>query len=141
MEENKEILELLQKIEKTNRQQVRSSRLLCILMIVTALCCAAAIFLVSSLLPQVTTILPRVDAVLTQMQTVLGNLELTSSQLASVDFGSMVDNVDSLVITGQQSLQQTMDKLNTIDFDALNQAIQNLADVVEPLARFFNIFN
>ena len=52
----------------------------------------------------------------------------------------MVDNVDSLVITGQQSLQQTMDKLNTIDFDALNQAIDDLSSVIEPLAKLSNLF-
>ena len=32
-------------------------------------------------------------------------------------------------------------KLDTIDLDTLNKAIQDLADVVEPLARFFNVFN
>ena len=33
------------------------------------------------------------------------------------------------------------EKLNIIDFETLNQAIEDLADVVEPLAKFFNVFN
>ena len=38
MEENKELLELLQKVEKTNRQQVRLTRLICVLALIAALC-------------------------------------------------------------------------------------------------------
>ena len=41
----------------------------------------------------------------------------------------------------QSSVKQITDKLNAIDLDTLNAAIENLADVVEPLARFFNVFN
>jgi len=52
-----------------------------------------------------------------------------------------VDNVDSLVTTSQQSVRQITDKLNAIDFETLNLAIEDLADVVEPLAKFFNVFN
>ena len=33
---------------------------------------------------------------------------------------------------GQDSLKQTMDKLNTIDFETLNKAIEDLAAVVQP---------
>jgi hypothetical protein len=33
-----------------------------------------------------------------------------------------------------------MGKLDSINFEALNKAIQNLSDVVEPLANFFNGF-
>lgn len=46
-----------------------------------------------------------------------------------------------LVTTGQDSLEQMMARLNAVDFKSLNQAIRNLADVVEPLAKFFNVFH
>lgn len=140
MEENKEILELLKQIEKTNRQQARMTKIVCLIALIGALCFGATLVLVWSLLPQIEAILPQVDGVITQMQTVLGNLEQTTQQLASVDFGSMVSNVDALVSTGQESLQQTMEKLNSIDFDALNKAVEDLAAVVEPLSKFANMF-
>lgn len=132
--ENKEMLELLQKIEKTNRQQVRTTRLLCILALAAALVCIAVFVLIFAYLP-------RVDAVVTQMQTVLTNLEATTEELASLDLSQMMDGIDALVSSGQESLQQTMDKLNTLDFTTMNKAIKDLADVVEPLAKLANRFN
>lgn len=133
MEENREMTELLRQIQKSNRQLVRTNRLLCVFALVTALCCIVMFMTVYHMLPQLT-------AVVTRMDTVLSNLEQTTEQLASVDLQTMVRDVDTLVVTGQQSLEQTMDKLNTIDFETLNQAIGDLADVIEPLAKFFNTF-
>lgn len=127
MEDNREMMELI-------RQQTRSSRIQCILMLVTALCCVALVVTVLG-------VLPRVDGVITQMEAVLGNLEQATAQLAAADLEGMASNVDDLVVTGQQSLEQTMEKLNTIDFEALNRAIKDLADVIEPLAKFFNAFS
>ena len=71
----------------------------------------------------------------------LENLEIVTAQLADMELGDMIRNVDSLVTTSQDSLEQMMAKLNTIDFESLNDAIRNLADVVEPLAKFFNVFH
>lgn len=133
MEENKEVLELLKEIEKNSRRQARTGKLLCLLVLAMVLCSAALCGVVLMLLPQV-------ETVIVQMQGVLSNLEEATAQLAAVDFGSMVSNVDALVGTGQQSLQQTMEKLNSIDFKTLNKAIEDLADVVEPLARLTNMF-
>ena len=133
MEENKELLELLQKIEKANRQQVRLTRLVCIFALIAAVLCGCTVALVYSVLPQIST-------VASQMQTVLTNLEETTAQLSGMDFTGMVNDVDTLVTTAQQSLEQTMGKLNTIDFDTLNKAIEDLAKVVEPMSRLMNVF-
>ena len=133
MEENKEILELLRQIEKSNRQRGRMSRILCALALAAVLCCCLTFGVVYSLVPQA-------NAVLTQTQTVLDNLESTTQQLAALDLAQMVANVDTLVVSGQQSLEQSMDKLNSIDFDTLNQAIQDLSNVIQPLARLSGMF-
>lgn len=135
MEENKEMLELLKSIEKTGRQQARTSRLVCLFAFVAVVSCVAALVQVMNILPQLEEILPQIHTVMSQMQTVLGNLEQTTAQLAAVDLQSMVSNVDTLVATGQQSLEQTMGKLNSIDLDTLNKAIADLAMVIEPLAK------
>jgi hypothetical protein len=78
-------------------------------------------------------LMPEVRNLTQQMETVLTNLELVTSQLAGMDLGAMVQNVDELVVT-------TREGLGAIDFQMLNQAIEDLADVVEPLAKFFNVF-
>ena len=133
MEENRELMDLLRQIHKSNRQQVRTSRLLCFFALVSAVCCIVLLVNIDLMLPQLTDVVTRMD-------TVLGNLEQTTEQLAAMDLQTMISDVDSLVVTGQESLEQTMEKLNTIDFDTLNKAINDLADVIEPLARFFNSF-
>ena len=133
MEENKELLELLQKIEKTNRQQVRLTRVVCIFALVAVLCCICTVGLVYNVLPQINTII-------SQMQIVLGNLETATAQLSVVDFSGMIADVEALVTTAQQSLDQTMNKLNTIDFQTLNKAIEDLARVVEPMSKLMNVF-
>ena len=133
MEENKELLELLQKIEKTNRQQVRLTRVVCIFALVAALCCICTVGLVYNVLPQINTII-------SQRQIVLGNLETATAQLSVVDFSGMIADVEALVTTAQQSLDQTMNKLNTIDFQTLNKAIEDLARVVEPMSKLMNVF-
>lgn len=133
MEENKESLELLKQIEKNSRRQARMGKLLCLLVLALVLCSGALCGAVLLLLPQV-------ETVIVQMQSVLRNLEQTTAQLAALDLGSMVSDVDALVAAGQQSLNQTMERLNDIDFKTLNQAIRDLADVVEPLAKVTKMF-
>ena len=140
MEENKELLELLQKVEKANRQQVKLTRIVCIFALVAALCCVGTLGLIYSILPQITGVLPQINAVASQMQVVLSNLETTTAQLSDLDLTGMVSNVEELVTTAQSGLEQTMNNLNTIDFGTLNKAIGDLAKVVEPLSKLTSIF-
>ena len=141
MEQNMEMIALLQSIEKTNRQQVRLTRLVCIFALVAAICCGCTLYLVYSVLPEITEILPQISTVASQMQTVLSDLEQATRQLSVMDFTGMVEDVDILVTTAQSSLEQTMGKLNSIDFETLNKAIADLAKVVEPMSKLMNVFS
>ena len=133
MEENRELLDLLRQIRRSNRIQTIVSTVLCAFALIACVCCVMLFVKIYDMIPQL-------GVVFEQLESILANLEQTSQQLATVDFQAMVQDVDALVATGQQSLEQTMDKLNTIDFDALNQAIGDLENVVEPLAKFFKVF-
>lgn len=140
MEENKQMLELLERMEKNSRRQTRLGMIQCAFSLIAAVFCAGVFLLIFRILPQISQILPQIDTVLSQLQTVLSNLETTTEQLASFDMGGMVSDVDALVVSAQQSLQQTMEKLNTIDLKTLNKAIADLADVVEPLSKVAKMF-
>ena len=133
MEENRELMDLLRQIRRSNRIQTIVSTVLCAFALIACVCCVMLFLKIYDMIPQL-------SVVFEQLESILANLEQTSQQLATVDFQAMVQDVDALVATGQQSLEQTMDKLNTIDFDALNQAIGDLENVVEPLAKFFKVF-
>lgn len=133
MEEKQDLQELLERLDRSNRQQARYARWQCIFSVAAAVCCVGLFVLVYTLMPQVRELTQQTESVLT-------NLEVVTDQLAGMDLGSMVSNVDDLVTTSQAGVEQTMDKLNAIDFEALNTAIANLSAVVEPLAKFFNVF-
>lgn len=134
MEEKKELQELLARLDESNRKQARYAQLQCIMTAVMAVCFIALFVLVCNLMPQL-------QALTVQTENVLTNLEAVTDQLAGMDLGSMVKNVDELVSTSQTGVEEAMEKLNSLDFDALNKAIRDLSSVVEPLSRFFNVFS
>ena len=140
METNPEMQELLIRLEKSNRQQVRYARLQCLFAILAAVCCCAMLFAVLSVVPQIQQIALQIQDLGTQAETVLTNLESVTAELAEVDLGSMVSNVDTLVADSQEGVKQALEKINELDIDSLNRAIADLSAVVKPLADFFNRF-
>lgn len=147
MEENKEMLELLREIKEANRKQVCYTRITCIAALVAAVCFVGVFVMVYDFLPQINQIMlelsgivEQIPGVVGQMEDVLTNLQVVTEKLTAVDFGGMIDGVNTLVESGQSGLEQTVEKLNSIDFDSLNKAIQNLEAVIEPMAKFFKVF-
>lgn len=133
-------------------QQQRFAKWQCILTGVAAACCLGIFILVCTLMPRAYGLAEQTETVLTdleavtghlegQMEVILTNLDEVTQELAQADLAGMVENVDTLATTSQSAVEHATEKLDTIDLDTLNKAIQDLADVVEPLARFFNVFN
>ena len=138
METDMKLVELLERMEQTNNKQVFYARLQFLFTVVAALCCV--VLLLSGM-----SVLPKLQETAVQAEAVLTNLETVTTELANVDLNSMVQNVDTLVTdvdglvgTSQVGVEQALEKLNAIDFDALNEAIKDLSDVIDPIARFFN---
>lgn len=140
MDENREMLELLKKMEESGRKQLLYTRIMCGAAFVMALCFVGVCVLVKDFLPQINAVITEIPGVMAQMDTVLSNLEIVTSELASADISGMADAVDTLVSTGQSGLEQTVRKLDSIDLDTLNKAIQDLAAVIEPMAKLSKLF-
>jgi hypothetical protein len=45
-----------------------------------------------------------------------------------------------MVENNTEAITETVQKLNNVDFETLNNAIKNLNDAIEPLARFAGMF-
>ena len=133
MEHNNDFQQMMERIDRSNRRQARYGLLQCIFSLISVVCCVALLLLVISAVPQF-------QAMAQQAETVLSNLETVSNELANVDLAGMVQDVDALVSDSQTGLTEAMNKLNAIDIDTLNKAIESLADVIEPLAKLSNIF-
>ncbi len=67
-------------------------------------------------------------------------LDEVSAQLSGIDFKGMAEHMDELVATSESGVNDALEKLNAIDIEKLNHAIQRLADVVSPFARFMELF-
>ena len=63
MEQNQEMLELLRKIEKSNRQKNVTNIVLCVFMLISALSCVVICVMVYRLMPQVNGLLGQMEAV------------------------------------------------------------------------------
>ena len=140
MGHDQKMLEVLEQIEKANSRQTRYARLQFVFTLIAATACVALLLTGMKILPQL-------KSTVAQAEIVLDNLEAVTSELAESDVSGMVENMDALVTNvdglvsiSQEGLEQTIQKINTIDFDALNDAIKDLSDVVEPIAKFFKNF-
>ncbi len=126
METNRELTELVRRIEESSRKQQQAIQFLCILAVICIASCVAMAIWVGGLLPQI-------SGVMSQMQEILEDLDAVTEQLGTLDLVGMVRDVDALV----SSAQATMESINHIDFETLNQAIGDLAAIIEPLAKWF----
>lgn len=147
MDQEQKLTELLEEIKKGNEKKLLYARMQFVFSVVAALCCV--ILLVAGL-----KFLPELRTAVIQAETVLTNLEDVTTELSNTDLGAMVQNMDGLVqnvdgliqdvgelvSTSQDGVEQTMEKINAIDFEKLNEAIEDLSAVIEPLANFFNAF-
>lgn len=82
----------------------------------------------------------KVDLVMTDLESTTKQLEVVSDQLATVDWVTLTDNINTAAETAQVSMVEAMGTLNDLDIDSLNKAIVDLKKVVEPLANFTSKF-
>ena len=129
--QNNEIL--LEKIEKHTQQQLLLTKILCGLCACILICMLVlAIFVVNAAC--------QITELADQTKFVMDNLDTVTWELANADIGSMVENMGTLASDSQAIVEAAMNKLDAINFEALNRAIEDLADIVEPLASISNFF-
>lgn len=157
-----EVYEVLTRLEKYNRQQSRAARLQCVISVISMLCCVAALVTVMHLVPKIDKMTSRTESFIATAEDVLEDVQTVSGKLSEMDMGpvllevknllehvdgllanvdELVVNVDTLVATTQDGLEDTLEKIEKVDFDKLNKAISDLSAVIDPLARFFSNFN
>ena len=119
--------ELLAKMEETSRKQLRFARIQCLFSIIAALCCAVILIIVLRMIPVLQGFAQQADVI-------LSNLEALTDHLAQIDLKQTVENLNTLMTTGQTGVAEAIEKLNAIDIETLNGAIEDLAEIIKPLA-------
>ena len=132
--------QVLERMEKQSRRQLLFIKVLCVLCAFLLVCTVVLTLSITGAVKQVLTIAQPLQQMADQAGTVLANLDNVAQELADADLGSMVENVNTLTSDSQTAVTEAIEKLDTIDIETLNKAIQDLADVVEPLAKVSNFF-
>ncbi len=74
---------------------------------------------------------------------IVDTLNDVAKDLGSVDWAKLAGNVNDVAGDAQTKLadaEMALQKINELDITSLNQAIQDLQDVIEPLAKFTKRF-
>ena len=127
MENQAHIQSVLEKMEKNSRRQLFYTRIQFICTLVLTVSCILLLVRIGQFLPQL-------QQLAAHAETVLINLETVTTELQKLDLVSMVENIDALVTTSQTGVEEALGAIKEIRFDTLNQAIEDLAAVVEPMA-------
>lgn len=70
----------------------------------------------------------------------LANTAIESITEMSGSITSMGENMDTFITENAESVATVMEKIEAVDFEGLNSAIEDLGAVIEPLAKFFKKF-
>ncbi len=129
--------ETLRRLEETERERSRYVRMQFYLSAVTAAC---SVMVLAILMAAYVTVVPDVQKTSEEIRTAAESLNRISSQLSEAELDQMVRNVDRMALTSEESVREALEKIQAIDIDELNRAIQGLSDVVQPFADFMNLF-
>jgi len=139
--------EILARLEKHTRQQLLFTKILCILCALAVVCSLVLMFAVTGAAAELLELAQPLQGLTAQLQdlaqeaeTVMTDLGVVAEALAAADIGGIVGNPNVLAAESQSAVADAMATLDTIDIEALNKAIKDLAAVVEPLAKVSKIF-
>lgn len=131
---------LLEQLVENSRKQLFYSRIASLSVTVLAVAVVISLLLV---IPEALATVQKVNAAIgTSMETVeLANTAIKSVTQMSDSITDMGENMDAFITDNVQAVAEVMSKIEAVDFEGLNSAIQDLGDVIEPLAKFFRIMH
>ena len=85
---------------------------------------------------------PKLIHTIDHAETSLSRLDtlVDSADTALSSATEAANNANKLLLDNEEAVGEAMAKFNSVDFEALNRAINDLATVVEPLARVSSLF-
>ncbi|MCQ2505301.1 MAG: hypothetical protein MJ103_08710 [Saccharofermentans sp.] len=126
--------ELLLELVKSQKEDSRGQK---ITAIATVAMFAAVLIALVILVPKVIVTLNSIQDMVKQTQVAVEQtqtfVQSANESLNGID--EMIANVDTLVTENTQNVADAMENFNSVDFERLNQAIDDLASIIEPLAR------
>ena len=136
-------------VEQLLKEEQKQSRLIRILMIANVILAVGMLIALLIIVPKVTTMvsdaekaLANVEDLSQQAKTALNDLQGLAEQAEeSLDgIDEVVENANGILVENASGMNEAIDNFNSMDFEKLNQAINDLSDAVAPLASFARMF-
>lgn len=121
--------ELLIEIAKGQRKETKSGRISAIATVALAI---AFIITLSVFLPIAVSTLEKVNTTLTEAENVA-----IAAQESLDEIDSMVENFNGVIVDNTDSVNKALNKVGSFDVDSLNRSIEELASILDPLAKLF----
>ncbi len=131
--------ERLTELIKNSQKQLFYARVRTLASIIIAVVIVICLIIV---VPVVLKTVAQANDIMTQVsETIsLADAAIESITEMSESITEMGGNMDTFITENAESVSAVMEKIEAVDFEGLNSAINDLGSVVEPLAKFFNRF-
>ena len=134
MEENNQINQASDEATKIEKKQLKYQKLSFLMSMLSAFFTGGMFIVVVGF---VVFAVPKINNIYDSTMVSLKNLEQFTAELNEADLGGTVDNINALTIQATGDLSESVERLNSVDLEKLNEAIDNLNATVEPMAAFF----
>ena len=144
--EKKTTEELLEEILKYQKRGSRITRIAAFAVIFIVVIFAGALALMIpkavNLLDHARESLAEIDYLVDETGDLITNTNNLVENFNDLSDGTtaLIDNANKMISDNTDAITETVQKLNDVDFETLNQAIQDFSAVVEPLSKFFKRF-
>ncbi|MBR1861850.1 MAG: hypothetical protein IJ796_08325 [Lachnospiraceae bacterium] len=144
--EKKTTEELLEEILKYQKRGSRITRIAAFAVIFIVVIFAGALALMIpravNLLDHARESLAEIDYLIDETGDLITNTNNLVENFNDLSDGTtaLIDNANKMISDNTDAITETVQKLNDVDFETLNQAIQDFSAVVEPLSKFFKRF-
>ncbi len=122
---NEDLMSVLVKLQKKQLFYNRVIAALLLIFVIALLC----------LLPSLFKTLKTAETTLTN-----ANEAILQATDAIEQAKTTLEDVSKFATDGSAGLSESLEKIQAIDIESLNKDIENLGAVVEPMAKFFNVF-
>ena len=83
-------------------------------------------------------IVPKAVRLIGTAHTTLDNMQEVSEQLTTLKLSETIQSIDESTASAMSDVSEAMEKINSLDVDALNESIEGLKESVENLNNLFS---
>lgn len=137
IQEEPTMIQLMQKQLRLTRIMMLSSLGLVVILVAVVLTLVPSIMRTVDDTESLIVNLNKTVSQLEGLEQVMEDVTKVTEELSAADITGMLEDISLLVGSSQDTLSATRAKIDSMDMDSLNDAVADLAAIVEPLARLF----